>query len=170
MLSTELVAEAYGRIQGVVHAVLRDAGLEVLTFRPDPEANTVAWLIWHLTRVQDDHLSSILDEEQVWTAGGWADRFALPFAPTATGYGHTPEQVAMVRTDAQLLEDYFDAVHARTIAWLPTLAEADFARIVDTRWTPPVTLAVRLVSVLADDLQHAGQAAYVRGLAVRAGR
>jgi hypothetical protein len=35
--------------------------------------------------------------------------------------------------------------------------------VVDRRWTPPVTLGVRLVSVLCDDLQHAGQAAFVRG-------
>ena len=77
--------------------------------------------------------------------------------------------MAAVRSDAALLAGYHDAVHARTLDYLATLAEVDFARIVDTRWTPPVTLAVRLVSVLADDLQHVGQAAYLRGLAERSG-
>lgn len=75
-----------------------------------------------------------------------------------------------MRADASVLAGYYDAVHSRTVAWLPRLTAVDFSRVVDTRWTPPVTLAVRLVSVLADDLQHAGQAAYVRGLAERAGR
>ena len=37
-------------------------------------------------------------------------------------------------------------------------------RVVDRTWDPPVTLGVRLVSILDDDTQHAGQAAYVRGL------
>ena len=170
MLSIELVTDAFGRVNAAVHSVLRDAGSEFLTFRPDPDANTVAWLIWHLTRVQDDHLAELRGGEQVWTGEGWAERFALPFDPAATGYGQSPDEVAAVRPGSALLAGYHDAVHARTLAYLGTLAEADFARIVDTRWTPPVTLGVRLVSVIADDLQHVGQAAYVRGMAERAGR
>ncbi len=170
MLSVELVADAFGRVKDAVHAVLRGAGREVPVYRPDPGSNTVAWLIWHLTRVQDDHLAELRGAEQVWTGEGWAERFALPFDPTATGYGHSADEVAAVRPDAALLAGYHDAVHARTLDFLATLTEADFARIVDPRWTPPVTLAVRLVSVIEDDLQHVGQAAYLRGLAERAGR
>ncbi|TFC50500.1 mycothiol transferase [Cryobacterium shii] len=169
MLSSELLIDAYGRIRGAVHNVLADAGPEILAYRPDSQANSVAWLVWHLTRVQDDHLSEIMEEKQLWTAAGWAERFALPFENDATGYGQTALEVGQVRPDADHLGGYFDAVHSRTVAWLPTLVAADFGRVVDLRWTPPVTLAVRLVSVLADDLQHAGQAAYVRGLAERAG-
>ncbi|TFC51434.1 DinB family protein [Cryobacterium sp. TMT2-17-1] len=170
MLSSYLIAEAYARVRSIVHVVLVDADEELLTFRPDPEANSIAWLIWHLTRVQDDHLAELMNEDQLWDSAGWADRFAFPFARAATGYGQTVEEVGQVRAGASVLAGYLDAVHARTIAWLPTLTTADFSRVVDTRWTPPVTLAVRLVSVLSDDLQHAGQAACVHGLAERAGR
>jgi Protein of unknown function (DUF664) len=168
MLSTELLIEAFGRIREIVHAELEDASLEALTFRADPLANTMAWLVWHLTRGQDDHIADLVGDEQVWTAGGWVDRFDLPFDPSATGYGQSAADVAHVRADAGLLSAYYDAVHNRTIDYLRTLTEADFARIVDTSWTPPVTLAVRLVSILSDNLQHAGQASYVRGLAGRA--
>lgn len=168
-MSTELLSEAFGRISEVVHTALRGASIQVLTFRADPGANTMAWLIWHLTRVQDDHIAELLGQEQVWTTGGWVDRFDLPFDPEATGYGQSASDVAAVRTGAELLAGYYDAVHVRTMDYLPTVTEADFARIVDTSWEPPVTLAVRLVSILSDDLQHAGQASYVRGLAERAG-
>ena len=169
MLSTDLLVEAYGRIRGVVHSVLTDASIDVLTFRADPEANTIAWLVWHLTRVQDDHIADLMGDEQVWTTGSWVDRFGLPFEPAATGYGQSAADVAAVRSDSELLGGYYDAVHTRTFDYLGTLAEADFARIVDTSWDPPVTLAVRLVSILSDDLEHAGQASYLRGLANRAG-
>jgi uncharacterized damage-inducible protein DinB len=135
----------------------------------DPGANTMAWLIWHLTRIQDDHVSELLGEEQVWTAGHWMDRFGLPFGSDATGYRQSAGEVATVRVEAGLLAGYYDAVHARTIAYLQTLTDEDLPRIVDTSWDPPVTLAVRLMSILSDDLQHAGQASYVRGLAMRAG-
>ena len=168
-MSTELLSEAFSRISAVVHSALRGANLETLTYQVDPGANTMAWLIWHLTRVQDDHVADLLDREQVWTAGGWVDRFALPFDSGATGYGQSTEDVVAVRAGADLLGDYYDAVHARTIDYLSTLTEADLPRIVDTSWDPPVTLAVRLVSILSDDLQHAGQASYLRGLAIRAG-
>jgi len=169
MLSVELLGDAFGRIRGVVHSALDGASLEVLTFRPDPDANTIAWLVWHLSRGQDDHIADLAGDEQVWTSGGWSDRFGLPFDRAATGYGQSSADVAAVRADAGLLLGYHDAVHARTVDYLDTLAEPDFAKIVDTRWDPPVTLAVRLVSTLADGLQHAGQASYVRGLAQRLG-
>lgn len=170
MLSSDLLLDAFDRVRGVVHSVLIGAGTGMLEHRPDPGANTLAWLVWHIARIQDAQIAPLIGdgEEEVWTADGWYERFALPFHRRATGYGHTADEVAAVRATAPLLRGYFDAVHARTIEFLPTLAEADYARIVDRAWDPPVTLAVRLVSILADDLEHAGQAAYVRGLALRA--
>jgi uncharacterized damage-inducible protein DinB len=168
-MSDELLTEAFGRISAVVHSALQGASITVLTFRVDPGANTMAWLIWHLTRVQDGHIAELLGQAQVWTAGGWVDRFGLPFAPAATGYRQSAADVAAVRVEAELLAGYYDAVHARTIDYLQTLTEPDLGRVVDTSWDPPVTLAVRLISILSDDLQHAGQASYVRGLAMRAG-
>jgi hypothetical protein len=168
-MPTELLSEAFGRIRGVVHSALREATIERLTFRVDPEANSMAWLIWHLSRVQDDHVADLADTEQVWTAGGWFDRFGLPFDREATGYGQGADEVGQVRAGAELLGEYYDAVHIRTIDFIHTLTEADLARVVDTSWDPPVTLAVRLVSILSDDLQHAGQASYAHGLAMHAG-
>ncbi|MFC8600106.1 DUF664 domain-containing protein [Isoptericola sp. NPDC057191] len=164
-----LLTDAFDRVAGEVRRVLRGATAEQLAYRPDPEANTVAWLVWHLTRVQDDHVADVAGVEQRWTAGGWAEKLALPFDVADTGYGHSPEQVAAVRTDGAVLGGYLEDVHAATTAFLGTLTPADLERVVDTRWDPPVTLAVRLVSVASDDLQHVGQAAYVRGLARRAG-
>jgi uncharacterized damage-inducible protein DinB len=168
-MPTELLIDAFDRISGVVHSALHGASMEVLTFRVDPAANTMAWLIWHLTRVQDNHIAELLGEEQVWVTGGWVDRFDLPFDGQATGYRQSADEVEAVRAEADLLAGYHDAVQTRTIDYLRTLTEADLARVVDTSWDPPVTLSVRLVSILSDDLQHAGQASYVRGLAVAAG-
>ncbi len=72
--------------------------------------------------------------------------------------------MAAVRASADLLADYLGAVHGRTVEYVAGLTEADLDSVVDERWDPPVTLGVRLVSVVGDDLQHLGQAAYVRGL------
>ncbi|SFK54769.1 mycothiol transferase [Geodermatophilus ruber] len=164
MRSRELLLDAYGRIQEELRPAVEGLTPEQLTYRPAPNANSIAWLAWHLARVQDDHIAEVAGTEQVWTAEGWYDRFGLPFPPSATGYGFTSEQVAQVRVpSADLLLDYAAAVHARTAEFLRGLTDNDLDRVVDENWDPPVTLGVRLVSVLADDLQHVGQAAYVRG-------
>ncbi|MHB1431198.1 MAG: mycothiol transferase [Streptosporangiaceae bacterium] len=165
MKTAEMLADAFGRISDVVHSSAAGLTAEQLAFRPGPDANSIGWLLWHLTRVQDDHVSELAGTEQVWTAAGWAERFALPFGDAATGWGQSSAEVGAVRVaSADLLTGYHDAVHARTLAFLATVTEASLDEIVDERWDPPVTLGVRLVSVISDDLQHAGQAAYLRGL------
>ena len=164
MDSAEVLLDAFGRIGEEVHAVLDDISPSQLTFQPSEGANTVTWLIWHLTRIQDDHVAAAAATEQVWLSGGWAARFALPFPVSATGYGQGPEDVVAVRAEAPSLRGYFDDVHNVTTGFVRTLTDADLVRIVDERWDPPVSLGVRLVSVVADDLQHVGQAAYIRGL------
>ncbi|CAM3914823.1 DUF664 domain-containing protein [Kibdelosporangium persicum] len=164
MTSAELLVDAFGRVQEEVHAVVNGLSPEDLTLRVNDKANTIAWLVWHLTRVQDDHIADAAGIPQVWTGEGWADRFGLPLDPTDTGYGHTAKQVAKVQATAELLTGYHDATHEQTIQYVRTLTNKDLERIVDESWDPPVTLGVRLISVISDVLQHTGQAAFVRGL------
>jgi hypothetical protein len=166
--SADLLVDAFGRVREAVHDAVEGLSTEQLSARLDPEANSIAWLVWHLTRVQDDHVAEVAGIEQAWTAGGWADRFRLPFARGEIGYGQGSDAVASVRVGAELLTGYYDAVHDQTVRYVASLIDADLSRIVDRRWDPPVTLGVRLVSVIADDLQHAGQAGFVRGVLLRA--
>jgi Protein of unknown function (DUF664) len=168
MTSAELLVDAFGRIPKVVHRVVDGLTPEQLAFRIDPEANSIAWLVWHLTRIQDDHLADAFQVEQVWTSQGWVERLGLPFDALDTGYGHRAEEVGAVQVESgELLVGYHDAVHQQTTRYVSQLKDADLDRIVDRSWDPPVSLGVRLVSVIADDLQHAGQAAFVRGILQR---
>ncbi|MCX5042196.1 DinB family protein [Aldersonia sp. NBC_00410] len=162
-----VLTDAYDRIRASVHGVLDDLPAEGLTYRVDDGANTIAWLIWHLTRVQDDHVADVAGTEQTWTAQGWQERFGLPFSVGATGYGQSPDEVAQVDVSGDLLAGYYDAVHEQTLRYIAGLSEADLDRIVDERWDPPVSLGVRLISVLDDDLEHVGQAAFIKGAYLR---
>ena len=167
MTSAELLTDAFGRVQETVHEAVDGLSAAQLAARLDDDANSIAWLCWHLARVQDDHVADAFGVRQVWPE--WAGRLGLPFGPGATGYGHSSRQVALVQVSGDLLTDYHDAVHAQTVALVSGLTDADLSRVVDERWDPPVTLGVRLVSVISDGLQHAGQAAFVRGILLRAG-
>jgi uncharacterized damage-inducible protein DinB len=165
MRSNDLLLYAYEQIQQTLRRAIDGLDAEQLARRVGPQANPIGWLAWHLVRVQDDHVADVAGTEQVWTADGWVDRFGLPFDASETGYGFSQDQVAQVRLEsAELLLDYAAAVQKKTAEFLEGLSDEDLDRVVDTRWDPPVTLGVRLVSVVSDDLQHIGQAAYVRGL------
>ena len=167
MRSADLLADAFGRIRDTVDEVLDGIDSKDLITRLDAEANSIAWLVWHLTRVQDDHVCHVAGTEQAWSSLGWSERFALAIDDADVGYGQSSDQVALVKADAALLRDYHHAVCENTLAFVITLGDSDLDRVVDERWDPPVTLGVRLVSVISDDLQHAGQAAFIRGILER---
>jgi hypothetical protein len=168
--SAELLIDGFGRIRDNVEDILSGLTPDQLAHQVAPGANPISWLVWHLTRVQDDHVAKAFGAEQIWSAGGWAKRFGLRPGMMDIGYGHSAAQVteiAAATASAELLGEYHEATHAQSVKLVAGVTNADLDRIVDTRWTPHVTLAVRLVSVLDDDMQHSGQAAYVRGLLLR---
>lgn len=165
MDARETLIDGIGRSRETCHRVLEGLDADALAWRPAADANTIAWLVWHLARQQDAQVAHLAGCEEVWTAGGWFDRFGLDLPASSLGYGHTAAEAAKVRvTDLSLLLGYLDAATDATAAYVSGLDPASLDDIVDTRWTPHVTRGVRLVSVVDDAAQHAGQAAYVRGL------
>jgi hypothetical protein len=161
-----VLTDAFGRVRELVQRLTDGLDAHAATHRVDPEANTPAWLLWHLARIQDDHVAALAGVEQAWES--WRGRFDLPLPAGDTGFGHGPEEVAAVQADAALLDGYHADVHALTLTYVERLTPDELARVVDTRWDPPVTASARLVSVLGDCWQHLGQAAFVIGVADRA--
>jgi uncharacterized damage-inducible protein DinB len=165
MNAKDVLNDAFGRLPGLVDRAVRELSPEQLHWAPADGANTVGWLVWHLTRVQDDHVGDLIGGGQIYVADDWGPRFGLKSQPGDIGYGHSAAQVASVRPESwQALAEYYGSVHARTMDYLSGLSDRDLDEVVDDAWDPPVTRGVRLISVLNDDAQHAGQAAYVRGL------
>ena len=161
----ELLRDSVTRLIEHVDALTDGLDDEVSFFRPTPEANSICWLVWHSARVQDFQLCELAGVEQVWLRDGWVDRFALDLPRDAHGYGHSAEDVGKVRVPAELLAGYYRAVYKVSLEYVASVTPEELARIVDTRWTPPVTASARLVSIIDDCAQHLGQAAYVRGIA-----
>ena len=165
METRDLLADAFSRITKLVRVAADGLAEEELAWRPDPGANSIAWLVWHLTRIQDDHMGELAGRLQAWHEDGWAVRFGQAEDSTDTGYGHTAVQVAAIRPASfEPLLGYHAAVAERTAAYLATVDAGELDRIVDRSYDPPVSVGVRLVSVISDNLQHAGQARYLRGL------
>ena len=162
----DMVVDGYGRIGEILGRVLDGLSKEDLAWQPKPDANSIGWLAWHLTRVQDDHISDLMGEEQLWIKDGWHAKFDRPAEKKDIGFGHTPEDVASFNPpDAGTLLAYHKAVMERSQKFLPTLSKTALDRELNEPWFQPLpTVGVRIISVLGDNLEHAGQAAYVRGL------
>ena len=170
MTSADLVVDAFGRIRETVSDTIYGLTPTQLGYRVEVDANPIAWLVWHLTRIQDDHVAAAFGVPQVWQTGGWAARFGLHAESMEIGYGHNKLQVAAVAdavSSSGVLADYHEATYEQNVKLVSGITDADLDRVVDTSWRPPVTLGVRLVSVINDAMQHAGQAAYVRGIVLR---
>lgn len=163
--ATDVLLDLYSRVRGSVHRAGEGLSAEQLAVRLDPDANSIGWLLWHIARGEDEQVADVAGREPVWTADGWDARFDLP---GGSGYGHTSKQVGQVRGfAADLVLAYYDAVHERSLGFIRSIDDEDLARVVDEGWDPPVTLGVRLVSIADDGIQHAGQAAFVRGVLER---
>ncbi|MGA5546157.1 mycothiol transferase [Mycobacterium sp. NPDC051198] len=160
----ELLRDAFTRLIEHVDDLTDGLTEEVSSYRPTPQANSIAWLIWHSARCQDLQLCDIAGIEQVWTRDAWKDRFGLDLPGNDIGYGHSPEDVAKVQASAELLAGYYLDVHKLTLAYIAGVTAEDLGRVVDDRWDPPVTASARLVSIIDDCAQHLGQAAYLRGI------
>src|ERR1700720_855768 len=107
--SAELLTDAFRRVQETVHEAVDGLSAAQLAARLDQDANSIAWLCWHLARVQDDHLAGAFGVEQVWPA--FMDRFGLPFGPRVIGYGQDPSQGALVQVSGDLLTGDYVVVH-----------------------------------------------------------
>ncbi len=113
MSGNDLLIDGFGRIREIVHDVLDGITQDQLDYRADGDANSICWLIWHLTRVQDDHVAGAGDLEQVYLSQGWAERFGLPLDRADIGYGHSSDEVAQLHPSARRSAGRLPRCHLR---------------------------------------------------------
>ena len=167
----ELIVDGFERLPDLAEEALSGVPAADLDRPPRPDANPLGWTVWHLTRVQDGQIADLMGDPaaDLWTRDGWHRKFNRPPDHEDSGYGHTAAQVRAFRSpSAKVQLDYLRATTERTKQYLASLTPADLDRVLDEPGPDPATVGVRLLSILADCHQHAGEAAYINGL-VKAG-
>jgi DinB family protein len=162
MVETDILLDAFTRVNESLHRTLADLTPEELTKEPHPP---IGWLAWRLSRVVDSNASRLAGREQLWIADGWAARFSMPAEPADFGRSatHTRQQVRAFRASTELLLAYHDAAYERMKTYLKALTAEDLARQLDEpRYQPLPTVAVRLVSVLENAMTNQGQISYLK--------
>ncbi|WP_130866083.1 mycothiol transferase [Acidipropionibacterium timonense] len=168
--TTIVLQDLLSRLVSSANEVCTDLSEETARFQIVPGTNTICWLLWHSGRCIDAQIHDALGGEQLWTQ--WAPRLHLPLpvgrlGAGAIGYGQDPADVIHVVAPVADLHDYLLACCQELATLIEPLTDDDLARVVDRHWDPPVTLQVRIVSILVDCLEHLGQAAYLRGVVDR---
>lgn len=160
----DFITGALTTVRSTVALTLEGLTPEQLAHRPGAESNPVGWLIWHMARMQDRGIAAVTGEDQLWVRDRWHERYGMPADPQNTGMGHDAARVsAFAAPDTATLLQHFDAVLNRTRNYLSGLDPDDLDRVIDTP-PPAATVGERLISVVNGNMQHVGQASYVRGL------
>ena len=159
----QLLIDIFERgFQGLEKA-LADLSQVDLNKQPHHECNSMGWITWHLTRVQDRIIADLAGEQQVWMKDQWYTRFNRVPDPSDSGSGHKSEDVAAFKSpDIATLLEYHRAVLEQSKQYLSSLSTTELGRKIDHPVFP--TVGAFLVTVLNDNLQHVGQVAYLRGL------
>lgn len=163
----QLITDILVRISQRLERVLDGLTVDDLDQRPHPDCNSIGWLAWHLTRIQDLIITEIMEEEQLWIKDKWYAKFGRSPDPSDTGLGHSSEDVAAFRSpDGKTLLAYHRVVLEQSKRYTKNkLSETDLKRKSESSTLASVnTVHARLVAVINDNLQHVGQAAYLRGL------
>ena len=131
---------------------------EQLYYQPTAESNSIAWLVWHLSRWRDFTSATISGEPQIWVSEG-AQRCGMP--GERTGMGDTLAQVTAFRLERAVLFGYVDAAHQRTVERRRHLTQPSWGNQCLTERRPAWRA---LAGMCGDSAQHTGQIAYLRGM------
>jgi hypothetical protein len=157
-----------------VNAAIEPLTSEEMGWKPDPEANSIAFTYWYVARIEDDRTNAFAKGEAgLWLRESWGDKLAL--SDLGSGFGYSPEQVAnFPNLPKYLLQAYFAFVRKETLEFLDGLQEGDFDRVPGKASFPeePGTvscfgeffLARMYCQLIGEEDQQAGQISYVRGL------
>jgi hypothetical protein len=158
-----LIVNIFDNLSMVLGRTLDGLTQEELNQQPAHDSNSIGWLVWHILRGQDLGIAGLMGDEQLWIREGWHAKFNRPPEPMDFGLGHTPEDLAAFKSpDVKTLLDYQKAVLDQTKRYLNNLSESELDKKLDHPVFP--TVGARIIAVISDNLQHAGQAGYVRGL------
>ena len=164
METKQFVATLLSRLPRTLHVALDGITAEQLAYRPGDQSNSIGWLVWHLSRIQDRIVSNLVGQEQAWVSDGWHAKFGRAADAADTGMGVAPDEAHSLRLEsADPLLAYYDAVAKRSLEYLSGLTPADLDLVIDAS-NPETTVGFRLAVCILDNVQHAGQAAYLRGL------
>ena len=167
MAANEGLLIAHQRNWEMIDAALETLDDSLLARQPAENCNSVAWIMWHMSRVVDTFIHTRLQGlPQLWLQSGWAQKFGMDADPEDRGVGWTGEQVAAWKAPAKDVQlGYYQAVKEEAEKYISSLSDGDLQVVSVIPPTPePRSVAAALGQMTWDAVAHGGQIAYLRGL------
>jgi uncharacterized damage-inducible protein DinB len=162
----EFALHSLNELQAALVESIDDLTQEESFRQPQPGANHIAFMLWHIVRVEDWFFHYLFQRvPQVWESESWHEKLGLPEDPKATGFAYTTEQVdGFPSVQLRDLRAYGEAVRAETLDYLRNTDAAKLDETVKSRLFGEVSIGSLIGHVIVELSQHVGQIAYVRGL------
>ncbi|MBT7856454.1 MAG: DinB family protein [Nitrospinaceae bacterium] len=165
MEATELIEKLLDMNEGAIEMALDGLPDEQFNEAPTTETNHIGWILWHKTRVEDAVIAHVSGGSQVWTDGGWGEKFGVDPAPNNIGLGHSLETVHAIKPSKAGLSEYAKAVREKTKAALKTISPEELDKEIPD-FIPNQTIRAGVLlgrALLIDNVMHSGQVMYLRG-------
>ena len=121
---------AHERNWEMIETALEGLDEGTLSRQPSEQCNSIAWLLWHMSRVLDMVVHSrTRDRPQLWITEGWHKKFGMSDDAEDRGVGWTAAQVSGWRPPPlEVQMDYYYAVKAATKDFLTSATPAELEK------------------------------------------
>ena len=162
METNEILLASLNESMGYLTRSLDGLTQEEITWTPTPHSNSLAFILWHVTRAQDFWVNEIIRRSSsIYETEGWREKLGTP---KDTGTGYTEEQLRAWPTPRlEDLRGYARAMYLSTRSLLDSIAPEDLARTCQPSGAE-MTIGASLTHLITEIAMHVGQIDYLRGV------
>ena len=159
----ELVKISLERSQEYLTRALDGLTQKEAAWSPGPECNSIAFTLWHMTRVEDFFIIRVIQgKTELYEVEGWREKLGTP--AKVTGARFTAEELqAWPVPKLETLRGYAESVREKTLALLQSVTSEELNAVPKPDRSPESVGAIfgRIITEVA---MHVGQMAYLRGI------
>lgn len=161
MDAKELLLRSLEESNGYLTRALNGLTQEEATWSPSPECNSIAFILWHMTRVEDFFVNRVIRrEKELYETKKWQEKLGTP----VKAYGYTVEELrAWPAPKLEILREYANSVRESTLAFLNSISPERLSEVPRPDRSPD-SIGVTLGHVTTEIALHVGQIAYLRGV------
>ena len=163
MEAKELIVRSLEESQGFLNRVLDGLTQEEVAWTPKAHCNSIAFILWHLGRVEDIWINRVIrHEEEAYEAEGWQEKLGTPAGESGARY--TLEQLqAWPVPKLEIIRGYANSVREKTKAFLQSLTPEKLSEVANLGRSSD-TIGAILGHLITEIALHVGQVGYLRGL------
>lgn len=161
MDAKELLLRSLEESHGYLTKALNGLTQEEATWSPSPECNSIAFILWHMIRVEDFFVNRVIQhEKELYETKKWQEKLGTP----AKAYGYTVEELkAWPAPKLEILREYANSVQENTLAFLNSIPNERLSEVPRPDRSPD-SIGVMLEHLITEIALHVGQIAYLRGV------